>query len=387
MKTLLYLSLLPQSICESLLNMIPYQWVNYEAFVIAFLLGALAHNWTSGIMAVMSILFFVFWASDFFLVTPTVAIFEHIWVLGVAWSAGLCGHIYAKSMQAPQLIFFSNLRSLRENVYIPLTDILVFLFNASAILVAVGINFWLGRTILGGGGLSPIGTDLITPGIAMTIIGAILLVIVTVAATQIEFDGRVSIKYLWFLVVPPISLIFCDLGFYQWGWADGIPQVVALAIMLALYILGWLYVVYVPVVRHKELDEEDRGRFKPEIFDPLYRNMYYSLAYVGGIVIILVIAWVLLNAIASWTNKSLETGAITMICTGGGVAIISAIIGWAAYDYIKRLKNVVIEEVTTQAPVRLDELGNMRTSNGSYQSLRSPQPSLQSLVAQMNSTV
>lgn len=368
--------------------MIPYQWANYEAFVISFLLGALAHNWTSGLTATVMVLFFVFWASDFFLVTPTVAIFEHVWLLGVALAAGLGGHIYAKSLQAPQMIFFSNLNSLRQNVYIPLTDILVFLFSSSIILIAVGINFWLGRTILGGGGLSPIGTDLITAGIGITIAFIILALITTIALTQIEFDGRVSIKYLWFLIVPPISLIFCDLGFYQWGWADGIPQVVSLAIMLGLYILGWLYVVYVPVVRHKELDEEDKARFNPQIFDPLYRNTYYALAYVGGIVVVLVVAWILLNSIASWTNKSLQTGAIVMVCTGGGVAIISAIIGYLAFDYIKRLKNVVIEEVPVTAQIRMDKRGNIRTASGGYQSVRNPQQiskhTTQSLVDSIN---
>jgi hypothetical protein len=327
--------------------MVPLQYTNFGVFLVSFSIGSYTHNWLAGLGYVLLLLHSVFWVSDFTAAPIDTSLWFHVWTAGIALAAGVAGHLYAKAMACPQLIVLSTLRSLRDRVYIPMEDIFVFLFAVSTLLVAAGINFWLGRTIIGGGGLSPINADLISPGIGMTVAFGIMMVVLTIGLVATNYDGRVSLKYMWLAILPPLSLVLNDLAFFDWGLSDPWPALLSLGVLIVLQIVVWLLSVYLPVLRRgtQDLDDNTTRVFEPSEFDPLYKNSKYALAFFGGQLAIYVVGWLALNMITDWFgDRSLETGAIVMISTAGLVLIVALIIGYGASKQIAELRKVKVAE-------------------------------------------
>jgi len=347
--------------------MVPLQYTNFGIFLVSFSIGAFTHNWLAGLGFVVVILNTVFWESDFVAVTNDINVWFHIWIAGNALASGLAGHIYAKALDCPQLILLSSLSSLREKVYIPFEDILVFLFVTSVVLLAAGINFWLGRTMIGGGGLSPINADLITPGIWMTIAFALMIVLTSFGFLGSHMDGRVTLKYLWLILIAPISLVLNDLAYFNWGWSSPWPGLLSLGVMIILWLFVWWLSYSAPIVRRGAMDV-DMGRsliVSSSDFDPMYDNKPYALAFFGGMLGISVIGSLGLNLICSWiTSFSLETGAIVMISYSGIVIIGSVILNYAGSKSIAKLRKMKLVEVNSLAQAFPEKTG--RDSSGSY---------------------
>jgi hypothetical protein len=327
--------------------MVPLQYTNFGVFLVSFSIGAFTHNWLAGLGFVVVLLNTVFWESDFVAVTNDINVWFHIWTAGIALAAGVAGHIYAKALDCPQLILLSSLRSLREKVYIPFEDILVFLFVTSLIVLAAGINFWLGRTEFGGGGLSPINANLINPGIWMTVAFALMLVLTSVGFLASHIDGRVTLKYLWLIILPPLSLVLNDLAFFNWGWPSPWPGLLSLVVMVLLWLFVWWLSYAAAIVRQHavDIDETKIALLKSSDFDPMYDNKPYALAFFGGMMGISVIGSLTLNLICSWfTNFSLETGGIVMVSYSGVIIIVMVIVNYAASKQIAGLRKFKLME-------------------------------------------
>jgi len=326
--------------------MIPLQITNFGVFFLSFSLGAFTHNWLNAAGYTLLLLHGVFWASDFTGGLGVTDVWFNVWTSGVAIAAGVAGHLYAKAMQCPQLILPSTLRSRRERVAIPLEDIFVFLFIFSTLLVAAGINLWLGRTIVGGGGLSPINTDLVTAGISLTIAFGILLVIMSIGLAALGYDARVTLKYAWLVMLPPMSLLLNDLAYYDWGWSDPWPPLVTLLLMIGLFALVWFLSYKLPVFRLRTREEVDGEEVtvNPANYDPMYKNRMYALVFFGGQAGVHTVGLLLLSIIAAWPEHSLETGAIVMLGWAGAVIVVDLIIGYAAADGLASMRRVQLSE-------------------------------------------
>jgi hypothetical protein len=355
--------------------MVPLQYTNFGVFLVSFSIGAYTHNWLAGLGFVLVILHTVFWESDFVSITNDINVWFNIWTSGIALAAGIAGHIYAKAMDCPQLILLSTVGSLREKVYIPFEDILVFLFATSVICLAAGINFWLARTEFGGGGLSPINANLVNPGIWMTIAFTLIILLTTVAFLATHIDGRVTLKYLWLILLPPLSLVLNDLAYFNWNWSSPWPGLLSLFAMILLWLFVFWLAYAAPIVRQHvvDIDETKSALVKSSDFDPMYNNKEYAVAFFGGIGLICVVGSLGLNLICSWfTNFSLETGAIVMISYSGIVIIGSVIMNYAGSKTIaglRKFKLVEVDAVKGAFPVRPDIMG--RTADGRYVPLTS----------------
>jgi hypothetical protein len=364
--------------------MVPLQYTNFGIFLISFSIGAFTHNWLAALGYVVVVLNCVFWESDFVFITNDINVWFHIWTAGIALAAGVAGHIYAKAMDCPQLILLSSLSSLREKVYIPFEDVLVFLFATSVILLAAGINFWLGRTMVGGGGLSPINADLINPGIWMTIAFALMLVLTSVGFMASHIDGRVTLKYLWLILLAPLSLVLNDLAFFNWNWVSPWPGLLSLGVMIILWLFVWWLAYAAPIVRRRVVDigESKTTLVSSSDFDPMYDNKPYAGLFFGGMLGISIIGSLGLNLICSWfTNFSLETGAIVMISYSGIVIIGSVIMNYAGSKFIattRKFKTVDSDAVMHAFPPKV-----VRTADGGYTQLAN-QRGMVSLSAAMN---
>lgn len=333
--------------------MIPLQQTNFGVFLVSFAISAATHNWLAGLGYVLLLLHTVFWVSDFTAAPIVTDLWFHVWTAGIALAAGVAGHLYAKALGCPQLVVLSTIRSLRDRVMIPIEDIFVFLFAISTLLVAVGINFWLGRTMIGGGGLSPINVDLMTPGIGVTIAFGIALIVLTIGFIATNYDGRVSIKYMWLLILPPLSLVLNDLAYFDWGMSDPWPPLIMLGVLIALQALVWVLAVYAPVIRMSTQDVDAEGTtvtVNPTDFDPLYKNKAYAAVFVFGQLGVYVVGWLALNIIAAWPERSLETGAIVMVVYAGVVILVDLIVGYAAGTKIAELrKTKLVESAAVQS--------------------------------------
>jgi hypothetical protein len=347
--------------------MVPLQYTNFGVFLVSFSIGAFTHNWLAGLGYVIVVLNTVFWESDFVSITNDINVWFHIWIAGIGLSAGIAGHIYAKALDCPQLVLLSSLSSLREKVYIPFEDILVFLFACSVLLLAAGINFWLGRTMVGGGGLSPINSDLITPGIWMTVAFALLLVLTSFGFLGSHIDGRVTLKYLWLILLPPLSLVLNDLAYFNWNWSSPWPGLLSLGVMILLWLfVGWLAYAC-PIVRRGavDIDEKRVALVSSSDFDPMYDNKPYSMLFFGGLLGISVVGSLGLNLICSWfTNFSVETGAIVMISYAGIIIIASVIVNYAFSKTIAMLRKSKVVEVNSISQLFPEKVG--RTADGRY---------------------
>lgn len=295
-----------------------FQYANFAVTLIATTTGAYTHNWAVGAFAAMLTYFTVFWASDFVIIDEyVVGVWYHIWLSGAAITAGIAGHLYAKATRCPQLVILSTPYTLRTKVHIPWEDISVAVMSLSLYVLAAGIDMATMRTFSAALGFSPIGTDEKVAGIAVSIVAGFVFLATAALCAFLNYDARVTAKYVILLVIPNLTSLYFYLFLGPGGLNQSLSALVSLILLLASYVLVWWVSFYFSVRGYADVGEGVESR-DPDDFDPFYGRMMYSLLFYGVLFGIFTAEMLLLNGVTMWfTLRSLQTGAICMICASG----------------------------------------------------------------------
>jgi hypothetical protein len=316
--------------------MLPLQFVAVEVFTIAYILGALTQNWLISTGVCSTLLYAVFYASDFFALPTDTDIYYHVWLFAIAVAAGLAGHIYSYALQCKQLIRFNYHKSKdaegKRNTAIALGDIAAFLLFASSISTVLGINLWTERTVIG---VSPIGTLHETAGIALTLVGGFVLIATSIAMMLLEVRVRIAVKYFWLFVVWVIGYLITDYGYYHYKWASGVPELLGAVLYLGMTVLVILGAIYLPVRRSRE---DKHGKKKPISSDIFFHKKGYAIVFFGGIAATVLVAIVAFILIISWPEESLAAGAWLLLAVSGLSIVLSFSIFLVLPDKISSLR-------------------------------------------------
>lgn len=284
----------------------PLQSVTAILFVASFLTGAYLHDVFASVGILAVIYYSTFFASDFSFAPPNVNVFYHVWSVALILAASMAGYFFATALKYGPLV--SLQRGGDKIVKLSTATLAAHIHVLAVATTTFGINAWLRRTQVASGGLYPIGTDLVSAGIAATVIGIVVLVattIVLVASKYIEFNR--TAKYIWLLPLVPATLVINDIGAFNWKY-----QVGMFVAFVAMWGIVLLLTIFAPTRHANEAD-------------PFYHKKTYSLIFVGFSFLITLIALLLHFSVCVWPSSpsSLQTGMIVMLSYSGLIMVAS----------------------------------------------------------------
>ena len=208
-----------------------FQATTAAIFVSSFIASAFLHDLWASTAVILLTLLMGFYVSDFSFAPPDVNLYYHVWAPGLALVSSLAGYYFAVLFKMDRLIHTQPGEDKMHKVRVG--TLAVTLHILFVIMTAFGINAWLGRTMLFGGGVYPFGEDLVHAGIGVTIGGAIGLVVTTILlATAQDAGYRITAKYAWLVLLVPVTFVLTMFDPYRWYWQ--IIFFVAFAAMWAL---------------------------------------------------------------------------------------------------------------------------------------------------------
>jgi hypothetical protein len=315
-------------------------FTNLSVWVFAVLFGAFTRDGlqVTGLGAL--ILFPVFWASDFSVttleITQQIELWYHVELVVVLLLGALAGQELSRMLQIPRLVTFSSSMPFDFKVDEPkhdaATDWITQLFALTVVATVLGINFWAGRTFDYPSGLSPIGTDLITTGIILTIICIVLLVLCTILLIFIgDPAAALSSKYLWLAMPIPLASLIQTFAQYTWGWNNGWPEFLWYGILIIAFLITIALAMYIPpIVRGEE-------SAVAQLIDPFYNTSAFSWIYFGILFATILVGSLLFNLIAMWRDESPSFGSYILMGYSGFVILFSVIFGSAMFSRLSKL--------------------------------------------------
>jgi hypothetical protein len=315
-------------------------FTNVSVWVFAVIFGAFTRNAleVTGLGAL--ILYAVFWASDFSVttleITQQIELWYHTELLVVLLLGALSGQELSRMVQIPRLITFSTVMpfdfKLKEStVHDAASDWITQLFGLSAAATVLGINFWAGRTFGYPSGLSPIGTDLVTPGIILTIICVVLLALSTILLIFIEdASAALSSKYLWLAIPIPLASLIQTYAQYTWHWNNGWPEFLWYGLLIAAFLITIALALYIPtIVRQNNIEAQ--------LVDPFYNSSSFVWIYFAILFAHIVIGSLLFNLIAMWRYEDPSFGSYILMGWSGFVILFCIIFGSAMFERLGKL--------------------------------------------------
>lgn len=317
-------------------------FVNVQVWVFAVVFGAYTRNAleTTGIGAL--VLYAVFWASDFSLttieITQQIELWYHVELLVILLMGALAGQELSRMLQIPRLVTFSatmpyDFKAEKELRRIDAAgDWITQLFGLTAVATVLGINFWAGRTFGYPSGLSPIGADLVTEGIILTIICVVLLALCTIILIFIgDSNATLSSKYLWLSIPIPLASLIQTYGQYTWHWNNGWPEFLWYGLLIAAFLITIVLALYIPVIVRTSENAPS------QLIDPFYNSGPFVWIYYGILFATILIGSLLFNLIAMWRDESPSFGSYILMGWSGFVILFSIIFGSAMFSRISTI--------------------------------------------------
>lgn len=321
-------------------------FTNVPVWLFAFLLGAYTRD-AFAVTGLGSLILAIFWLSDVanttVIVTQSIELWYNVYLFVVLVLGALAGQEFSRMFQLPRLISFSNpmpfdfgdkQKVKRSDSAV---DWLTQFAALDAIAIALGINFWAGRTFGPPSGLSPIGEDLTVPGIVITVIATVLLVLLTVTLIMIgQTPSIISAKYLWLSIPIPLSCLIQTYAQYTWGWNNGWPEFLWYGLLTVAFVITAVLAVYVPV----RISEDSKEAILIDAFydnEKIENSRAFGWIYFGCLYAAVVLGTLLFCLIAMWRDQPPDIGSYVLMGYSGFVILFSIIFGQAAFDTMYNL--------------------------------------------------
>jgi len=321
-------------------------FTNVPVWLFAFVMGAFTRD-AFQVTGLGSLILVIFWLSDFAYTTVTITSSIELWynvlLVPLVLLGGLAGQEFSRMFQLPRLISFSSPmpydfgKTDRIKQADAAVDWIAQLAGIVFIAASLGINFWAGRTFGPPSGLSPIGEDLITPGIIITVIVFVLLVLLTIVLIQIgQLPSVLSAKYLWLSLPIPLSCLIQTYGQYTWGWNNGWPEFLWYGLLTVAFPITALLAVYVPV----RITAESAEAILVDAFydsEKIESSRAFAWIYFGSMYATVVVGTLIFNLVAMWRDETPDVGCYVLMGFSGFVIIFSIIFGNVAFKTMTRV--------------------------------------------------
>lgn len=321
-------------------------FTNVPVWLFAFITGAFTRD-AFQVTGLGSLILIVFWLSDFAYTSVTITSDIELWynvlLIPLLLLGALAGQEFSRMFQLSRLISFSNPMPYdfgkpdRVKAADASVDWITQLFGIIIVATTLGINFWAGRTFSPPSGLAPIGEDLITPGIIITVICIVLLVFLTIVLIQIgQIPSVISAKYLWLTIPIPLSCLIQVYAQYTWGWNNGWPEFLWYGLLIVAFLITASLAIYVPVKISADAPEA-------LLIDAFYDNdriensRAFGWIYFGSLFGAVVVGTLLFNLIAMWQDETPDIGCYVLMGYSGFVILFSAIFGAAMFNTMAAL--------------------------------------------------
>lgn len=322
-------------------------FTNVSAWLFAFVFGTYTRNGFEVAGIALTILYAVFFPSDFstttIAITPEIELWYHCELPIVILLGALAGQEFTRMFQLPRLITLSNpmphdLRDMAETSRKdPVLDWLSQLYVLAAMTVVLGINFWAGRTMFGSGGLSPIGDDLTTPGAIATVLAFVLMILMTVTLLFVDdIAAKLNAKYLWLSILIPLTPLIQTYAQYTWGWNNGWPEFLWYGLLIVAFLVVTLLSIYIPVrISEKAANANlvdvlyDGGKFSD--------SRAFAWIYYGSMLGVVIVTTLIFNLAAMWESQPPNFGSYILMGISGGLIVVFIIVGVVLWSRFEKL--------------------------------------------------
>jgi hypothetical protein len=322
-------------------------FTNEAVWVFGFVFGAFTRNALEVTGLGTLIIYCVFWCSDFAIttvvITEEIELWYHVQLPVVLLLSALAGQEFSRMFQIPRLITFSSpmpydfKSETKMRKVDPANDWFIQLFGLTGIALALGINFWAGRTIAPPKGLSPVGTDLSDAGIIIAVMAAVVLIIWTVILLILgSTTASIAAKYLWLSIPIPLMAIIQTYAQYNWNWNNGYPELLWYGLLTVAFLVVTVLSMLIPVGSSTtSMDAVLIDVFHTR--EQLGNTKGFAWIYFGTMYAVVVIGSLIFNGTSQWRQESPAFGSYILMGWSAFVILGSVIVGAILFHTFEKL--------------------------------------------------